>query len=128
VCRDRWIAVRNPRNGRIAYGQWGDCGPFRTDHVNYVFGPERPSPNLNGGAGLDVSPSMRDFLGLANTDVTDWRFVEVREVPPGPWRKYGDNNPFAMASLGNSVVRNNQPERTKRPAAVIEQEPKVQVR
>jgi hypothetical protein len=126
VCRDRWIAVRNPRNGRTAYGQWSDCGPFRTDHHEYVFGDKRPLPNLNGGAGLDVSPSMRDFLGLANTDVTDWRFVEVREVPPGPWRKYGDNNPFVTSGLGTSVVR-NQPATTKK-SVIIEAEPKVQVR
>src|SRR4030095_11773041 len=86
VCRDRWIAVRKRRNGRIAYAQWSDCGPFRTDHWQYVFGDSRPLPNLNGGAGLDVSPSVRDFLGLAPIDVTDWRFVDAREVPPGPWR------------------------------------------
>jgi hypothetical protein len=108
VCRDRWIAVRNRRNGRIAYAQWSDCGPFRTDHWQYVFGNERPKANLNGGAGLDVSPSVRDFLGMSPTDVTDWRFVEVREVPPGPWRKYGDNNPFVQEARrqANPIVSN----------------------
>ena len=35
--------------------------------------------------------------GLAPTDVTDWQFVEVRDVPPGPWRSYGDNNHFVVA-------------------------------
>jgi hypothetical protein len=29
--------------------------------------------------------------------VTDWQFVEVRDVPPGPWRSYGDNNHFVIA-------------------------------
>jgi hypothetical protein len=29
--------------------------------------------------------------------VTDWQFVEVRDVPPGPWRNYGDNNHFVIA-------------------------------
>jgi hypothetical protein len=29
--------------------------------------------------------------------VTDWQFVEVREVPPGPWRTYGENNHFVLA-------------------------------
>jgi hypothetical protein len=106
VCRDRWVAVRNRRNGRIAYAQWSDCGPFRTDHWQYVFGKERPRPNLNKGAGLDVSPSVRDYLGLTGVDVTDWRFVEAREVPPGPWRKYGENNPFVQQSRrsANPVV------------------------
>jgi hypothetical protein len=29
--------------------------------------------------------------------VTDWQFMEVRDVPPGPWRSYGDNNHFVIA-------------------------------
>ena len=53
-----------------AYAQWEDCGPFRTDHFQYVFQNERPKPNLNRGAGLDVSPAVRDYLGLA-TDGRD---------------------------------------------------------
>ena len=95
VCKDRWIAIR--KGNRTCYAQWEDCGPFRTDHFQYVFQNERPKPNLNHGAGLDVSPSVRDYLGLAPTDVTDWQFVEVRDVPPGPWRNYGDNNHFVIA-------------------------------
>ena len=91
VLEDRWICVKN-RFGKECYAQWADCGPFRTDHWQYVFGPERPKANLNKGAGLDISPAVRDFLGVASTDVTDWRFVEWREVPPGPWRRYGENN------------------------------------
>jgi hypothetical protein len=95
VCRNRWIAIR--KGNRTCYAQWEDCGPFRTDHFQYVFGNERPKPNLNHGAGLDVSPAVRDYLGLAPTDVTDWQFVEVYDVPPGPWRSYGDNNHFVIA-------------------------------
>jgi hypothetical protein len=96
VCRHRWLAIR--KGNRTCYAQWEDCGPFRTDHFQYVFGNERPKPNLNRGAGLDVSPAVRDYLGLAPTDVTDWQFVEVSDVPPGPWRNYGDNNNFVIAS------------------------------
>jgi hypothetical protein len=95
VCRDRWVAVRN-REGRVAYAQWSDCGPFRTDHWQYVFGMERPRPNLNQGAGLDVSPATRDYLGLQSTDVTDWKFMEARDVPIGPWSLCGENNPFVQ--------------------------------
>lgn len=95
VCKDRWIAIR--KGNKTCYAQWEDCGPFRTDHFQYVFGNERPKPNLNRGAGLDVSPAVRDYLGLGPTDVTDWQFVEVAEVPPGPWRSYGDNNHFVIA-------------------------------
>jgi len=95
VCWHHWIAIR--KGNRTCYAQWEDCGPFRTDHFQYVFGNERPKPNLNHGAGLDVSPAVRDYLGLAPTDVTDWQFVEVRDVPPGPWRSYGENNHFVIA-------------------------------
>jgi hypothetical protein len=95
VCQHRWIAIR--KGNRTCYAQWEDCGPFRTDHFQYIFQNERPKPNLNHGAGLDVSPAIRDYLGLAPTDVTDWQFVEVRDVPPGPWRSYGENNNFVIA-------------------------------
>jgi hypothetical protein len=95
VCRDRWIAIRNSA-GKICYAQWEDCGPFRTDHWQYVFGNEKPRPNLNGGAGLDVSPAVRDYLELSSTDVTDWKFVDVGDIPPGgPWAFYGENNTVA---------------------------------
>lgn len=94
VCKGRWIAIRF--KDRVAYAQWEDCGPFRTDHWQYVFGNERPKPNLNKGAGLDVSPAVRDFLGMNDTDVTDWRFVDVSEVPSGPWTVHGDNNHFVQ--------------------------------
>jgi hypothetical protein len=92
LCKGHWVAIR--KGNRICYAQWEDCGPFRTDNFQYVFGNERPEPNANGGAGLDVSPAVRDYLGLQSTDVTDWRFVEARDVPHGPWRSYGVNNPF----------------------------------
>ena len=101
VCRDRWIAIR--KGSRVCYAQWSDCGPFRTDHWEYVFGNDRPKPNLNRGAGLDVSPAVRDYLGLGPTDVTDWKFVEARDVPGGPWAKIGENNTVAKAS-GHKVL------------------------
>ncbi len=95
VCKGRWIAIRH--GTRTCYAQWEDAGPFRTDHAGYVFGNERPKPNLNKGAGLDVSPAVRDFLGLDDTDVTDWKFVEFADVPAGPWAAFGDNNTFVIA-------------------------------
>ncbi len=94
VCKDRWIAIR--KGSRTVYAQWEDAGPFRSDHWQYVFGNERPKPNLNQGAGLDVSPAVRDYLGLEDTDVTDWKFVDFKDVPPGPWAKHGDNNTFVQ--------------------------------
>jgi hypothetical protein len=108
VCKGRWVAIR--RGNRIAYAQWEDCGPFRTDQWQYVFGNDRPKPNLNQGAGLDVSPAVRDYLGMGGKDVCDWKFVDVREVPPGPWTKYGDNNTFVLQQRGANLFltdRNN---------------------
>jgi hypothetical protein len=102
VCKGRWIAIR--KGNKVAYAQWEDCGPFRTDHWQYVFGSQRPLPNLNRGAGLDVSPAIRDFLGIKGTDVTDWRFVELSEVPPGPWRLHGDNNDFVQSRRSGTKV------------------------
>jgi hypothetical protein len=46
-----------------------------------VFGDERPL----FGAGIDVSPDVKDYLGLGSFGLVDWRFVEQTEVPPGPW-------------------------------------------
>jgi hypothetical protein len=103
VCKGRWIAIR--KGDRVCYAQWEDAGPFRTDNWQYVFGPERPLPNLNKGAGLDVSPAVRDFLELGDTDVTDWRFVDFEEVPHGPWAQFGDNNTFVINDRANQKAR-----------------------
>jgi hypothetical protein len=94
TCKGRWVAIR--KGNRTVYAQWEDAGPFRTDHWQYVFGDERPKPNLNKGAGLDVSPAVRDYLGLNETDVTDWKFVDFSEVPRGPWSRLGENNTFVI--------------------------------
>lgn len=94
VLKGRWVAVR--KGNLICYAQWEDVGPFRSDHWSYVFGGERPRQNLNRGAGLDISPAIRDYLKLGNTDATDWRFVEFADVPPGPWTLYGANNTFVI--------------------------------
>lgn len=94
VCKGHWVAIK--KGNRTVYAQWEDAGPFRTDHWQYVFGSERPKPNLNKGAGLDVSPAVRDYLGLESTDVTDWKFVDFSEVPKGPWSQHGNNNTFVQ--------------------------------
>jgi hypothetical protein len=93
VCKGHWVALRHGR--RVCYAQWEDVGPFQTDHWQYVFGPERPRPNANHDAGIDVSPAVRDYLGMSGMDVCDWKFVNVWEVPIGPWTLYGDDNTVA---------------------------------
>jgi hypothetical protein len=59
---------------------------------------------------LAVSPAVRDYLGMSGKDVCDWKFVDFREVPPGPWTKYGDNNTFVLQQRGANLFltdRNN---------------------
>ena len=34
TCKGHWIAIR--KGNRVAYAQWEDAGPFRTDHWQYV--------------------------------------------------------------------------------------------
>ncbi|MDP1590194.1 MAG: hypothetical protein Q8M07_20745, partial [Prosthecobacter sp.] len=94
VCKGRWIAIR--KGDRVCYAQWEDAGPFTTDDTDYVFGDARPKPNPNHNAGLDVSPAVRDFLGLDGSDVTDWKFVDFEEIPAGPWAEHGENNHFVQ--------------------------------
>lgn len=94
VCRDRWIALRS--GNRTCYAQWSDCGPFVTTDASYVFGDARPANSKNSGAGIDVSPAVRDYLGFDNSARVDWRFVDVSEVPDGPWKMYGANNHFVQ--------------------------------
>ncbi|MBC7980493.1 MAG: hypothetical protein H7Y36_08025 [Armatimonadetes bacterium] len=84
VCKGRWIAIHF--EGKICYAQWEDVGPFETDHYEYVFGNENARSNRNQGAGLDVSPSVRDFLGMKSGQRVEWKFVEDYEVPKGPWK------------------------------------------
>jgi len=93
VCKGRWVAIRHGK--KVCYAQWEDVGPFQTDHWQYVFGSERPRPNRNRDAGLDVSPAVRQYLALDNVDFCDWKFVEFLRVPSGPWAIYGDNNTFS---------------------------------
>jgi hypothetical protein len=89
VLKNRWIAIR--KGDRVCYAQWEDVGPFQVDHWQYVFGNERPRPNVNRDAGIDLSPAVRDYLGMSGMDQCDWKFVEAKEIPQGPW-KYRDNS------------------------------------
>jgi len=86
VCKGRWIAIHH--DGRVCYAQWEDVGPFEVDHWEYVFGNENPRPNRNKNAGIDVSPAVRDFLGMRGNARVEWRFVEDHEVPDGPWTEW----------------------------------------
>ncbi len=106
VLKGRWIAIHH--GGRTCFAQWEDCGPFRTDHWQYVFGNERPRPNLNRGAGLDIAPAVRDYLRMDRNDVCDWKFVDSASVPDGPWKYYGDNNTFALLRKGVNLYEHDR--------------------
>jgi hypothetical protein len=115
VCKGHWVAIRHGK--RTCYAQWEDVGPFQIDHWQYVFGNERPRSNRNDDAGLDVSPAVRDYLGMSGMDVCDWKFVNVYAVPDGPWALYGDNNTLAhlrsqtrIASTKKLTARHSSPE------------------
>ncbi len=94
VCKDRWLAIHHA--GRVCYAQWEDVGPFEVDHWQYVFGQEVPRSNRNQAAGIDLSPAVRDFLALRSGGQVEWRFVNDRDVPPGPWRNWTTHAPLSV--------------------------------
>lgn len=100
VCKGRWVQIYN--GSRSCYAQWEDCGPWGTDDWEFVFGSKSPKTTENGAAGIDLSPSIRDYLGLTSGKKVHWRFVEASQVPEGPWKKYrletpGANDPSLLA-------------------------------
>lgn len=82
--KNQWIKVT--KNGKVAYAQWEDVGPFKEDDAAYVFGNAQPQSKINNHAGLDVSPAVHDLLGLSDIDTVDWQFVRADQVPDGPWK------------------------------------------
>jgi len=87
VLKGRWVQIF--KSGRSCYAQWEDCGPWETDDWQFVFGNRPPLNKNNHGAGIDISPAVRDYLLLKSADKVHWRFVEESQVPHGPWKKYG---------------------------------------
>jgi hypothetical protein len=92
-CKGRWIKI--VQNKKVCYAQWEDCGPFFTDDYNYVFRNQKPKNKQNKNAGLDISPAVRDYMGIKSGAKVHWRFIDFADVPKvGPWTQYGKNNPF----------------------------------
>lgn len=83
-CKNAWIKI--VKGGKTAYAQWQDVGPMLEDDADYVFGSARPRNTALAKAGLDVSPAVRDYLGLKGIDTTSWAFVKAADVPNGPWK------------------------------------------
>ena len=84
ICKNRWIKIA--KDDKVAYAQWEDVGPFESDDVDYVFGNSAPLNNEIAGAGLDVSPAVRDYLELNDVDSVDWEFIDEKDIPAGPWK------------------------------------------
>ncbi len=109
VLKGRWVQIFY--NKRSCYAQWEDCGPWVTDDWQYVFGKKPPKTTQNGAAGIDISPSIRDYLDVASGKKVHWRFVEASQVPFGPWKKYGNattqQNPVAP-STGTEKPKDGQ--------------------
>lgn len=102
VCKGRWIQIYN--GSRSCFGQWEDCGPWETDDWEFVFGTKPPKTVQNGAAGIDLSPSIRDYLGLSSGQKVHWRFVEAGQVPYGPWKKYGQEVAAAAAKTDPTLL------------------------
>lgn len=94
-CKNGWITITH--GGKTVYAQWEDVGPFEEDDLAYVFGSSAPQNKQGAKAGLDVSPAVRDYLGLQDVDNCDWNFVSADSVPAGPWRQ------IITSSLGDSL-------------------------
>lgn len=88
MVKNRWIKIE--ANGKTAYAQWEDSGPFEYNDVDYVFGTAAPKNRYNDRAGLDLSPAVWIYLGydtrnMDNQAKMNWQFVDQEDVPNGPW-------------------------------------------
>jgi len=81
ILKNRWIQIN--ALGKTVYAQWEDVGPFNEHDTNYVFGSAAPASTR---AGLDVSPAVRDYLGMGGSTTSSWKFVNAADVPDGPWK------------------------------------------
>jgi len=85
LTRNRWIEIRY--KGKSCFAQWQDVGPYEENDFDWVFGSAKKPKNKWGlKAGLDISPATAQFLGIVDADATEWRFVDEKDVPDGPWR------------------------------------------
>jgi hypothetical protein len=84
-CKNSWIAISH--GNKTVYAQWEDAGPFEDDDMAYVFGKALPKNSEGVLAGLDVSPAVRDYLGLQDVSSCTWMFADAGNVPDGPWKQ-----------------------------------------
>ncbi len=85
ICKNSWVMIT--ANRITVYAQWEDVGPSGDDDANYVFGGDDPviSKDANGSS-ISLSPAVRDYLNLDDSDLIRWKFVDQDDVPKGPWK------------------------------------------
>ncbi|MBK1790123.1 hypothetical protein [Persicirhabdus sediminis] len=84
VCQNRWVALHY--RGKVCYAQWQDVGPYAEDDWAYVFKARYPALRLaSSPAAIQVSPAVRDYLGMQKNSRISWKFIEEYEVIKGPW-------------------------------------------
>jgi hypothetical protein len=79
--KNRWVKII--KNKKAAFAQVEDVGPGGSDDFNYVFGKSQPKYFY----GIDLSPAVKDYLGLADSDIVAWKFISFKKVPSGPWKE-----------------------------------------
>ena len=85
LTKNRWLEIRY--NGKSCFAQWQDVGPYVEDDFEWVFGSAKKPRNTQGlKAGLDISPAAAQYLGMPDSDKTEWRLVDEKDVPDGPWK------------------------------------------
>jgi hypothetical protein len=85
LTKNRWLEIRY--KGKSCFAQWQDVGPYVEDDFEWVFGSAKKPRNARGlKAGLDISPASAQYLGMSDSDKTEWRFVDEKDVPDGPWK------------------------------------------
>lgn len=91
LMKNRWVRITS--RGHTCFGQIQDAGPGKYHDATYVFGSDdaRPASKRYNNAGMDVSPALNGCLRFTalngNRDKVNWRFVDARDVPAGPWKR-----------------------------------------
>lgn len=88
LLKNLWVKIT--AGSHTVYAQWEDSGPFAQASDNdcaYVFGGSNAKPDNQFGerAGIDVSPAVKNRLGMDGSATVSWQFVLPDQVPSGPW-------------------------------------------
>jgi predicted dinucleotide-utilizing enzyme len=79
------VQVRNTDNGKTAFVDVVDVGPWNTDDKAYVLGDARPQAEsgtdttgrITNLAGIDLTPGAAKAIGLAGKGNVSWAFVKM---------------------------------------------------